>query len=69
MHRSIFREALTWLEIYGDDPAIVRHWHAMLNDPMPSLAPDGQQEGFDNDPRRRRRRRRRRRPYRAGLQT
>jgi poly(A) polymerase len=69
MHRSIFREALTWLEIYGDDPAIVRHWHAMLNDPMPSLAPDGQQDGFDNDPRRRRRRRRRRRPYRAGLQT
>jgi hypothetical protein len=41
----------------------------MLNDPMPSLAPDGQQDGFDNDPRRRRRRRRRRRPYRAGLQT
>ena len=68
VHRSIFREALTWLEIYGDDPAIARHWHAMMNDPLPSLQPDAQPGTFDSDPRRRRRRRRRR-PFRAGLQT
>lgn len=69
VHRSIFREALTWLEIYGDDPAVTRHWHAMLNDPMPSLQPDAQSaDAFGNDPRRRRRRRRRR-PFRTGLQT
>jgi poly(A) polymerase len=69
LHRSVFREALTWLEIYGGDPAIARHWHAMLNDPMPSLQIDAQPDAFDADPRRRRRRRRRRRPFPAGLQT
>jgi poly(A) polymerase len=67
IHRSIFREALTWLEIYGDDPAVARHWHALLNDPMPSLAPDAQSDDFESD-RRRRRRRRRRRSFRSPMQ-
>jgi poly(A) polymerase len=63
MHRSVFREALTWLEIYGDQAGAVQHWHALLNDPLPSLHPHAAQpEGFDPD-HRRRRRRRRRRPY------
>jgi poly(A) polymerase len=66
MHRSVFREALTWLELYGDAEPTVRHWHAMLNDPLPSLAPDAQAEGFDAG--RRRRRRRRRRPFRSPMQ-
>ena len=29
-HRSIFREALAWLEIHGDAPEIVEHWNALL---------------------------------------
>ena len=29
-HRSIFREALTWLEIHGDAPELVEHWKALL---------------------------------------
>lgn len=65
LHRSVFREALTWLEIYGDAPDVVRHWHAMLQDPTPSPNPHAPPpaDGFDDQ--RRRRRRRRRRPFHA----
>ena len=38
MHRGIFRDALTWLEIYGDDPDVVAHWQAhSRNDPRRRL--------------------------------
>ena len=29
-HRSIFREASTWMEIHGATPEIVEHWITML---------------------------------------
>jgi poly(A) polymerase len=62
-HRSVFREALTWLEIHGHDPDIATHWHTFLvNHPLdeppgPGVLPDA----GDLPPARRRRRRRRRR--------
>jgi poly(A) polymerase len=66
VHRGIFRDALTWLEIYGDDPAVVSHWQAAQQEqpaqaahqrtgpatPFPAPNSDGA------PPRRRRRRRR-----------
>src|SRR6266542_1838819 len=61
-HRSIFREALTWLEIHGDAPEIVEHWKALLAEspaPEPSAEGIGEVRSFQ----RRRRRRRRRRPF------
>jgi hypothetical protein len=63
-HRSIFREALTWFEIHGDDPDVLENWKAVLAagpvEGEEQLSPEG--PGFG--PRRRRRRRRRRRPIR-----
>jgi poly(A) polymerase len=64
-HRSIFREALTWLEIHGEAPELVEHWISVLADrgadepvgPVSDLEPGDR-------PRRRRRRRRRRPPFR-----
>jgi hypothetical protein len=58
-HRSIFREALTWLEIHGGVPETVDHWKTMLAERPASEAPP--EEGGDFAPMRRRRRRRRRR--------
>ena len=59
-HRSIFREALTWLEIHGGTPEAIEHWKGVLvgegEDPAAPL-PEGEQP----PPLRRRRRRRRRR--------
>ena len=57
-HRTIFREALTWLEVHGDAPDVVEHWITVLaergtDEPVGAL-PDG-----ERPPRRRRRRRRR----------
>ena len=60
-HRSIFREALTWLEIHGRAPELVEHWTGMLTaspTPHPSEGVEGEPPPF-----RRRRRRRRRRPF------
>jgi poly(A) polymerase len=57
-HRSIFREALTWLEVHGDTPSLVAHWKAVVEQPgAVAVDPDGV---GDRPPRRRRRRRRRR---------
>jgi hypothetical protein len=63
MHRAIFSEALTWLEVHGDRPEVVAHWRELKTQEaaqfpladgvVPELAPDV--------PFRRRRRRRRRR--------
>jgi poly(A) polymerase len=60
VHRHIFREALTWLEIHGDAPELVEHWKALLPEAgAPREAPhDGETE---TPPLRRRHRRRRRR--------
>ncbi len=71
MHRGIFRDALTWFEIYGDHPAAVRHWHALRHEAGPLIQSasgfpgDSPAEGDDQ---RRRRRRRRRRSFRTPLQ-
>jgi hypothetical protein len=60
VHRSIFRDALTWLEVHGGDPALVEFWTAQAAG-APAQAASG--EGSSDEPpfRRRRRRRRRRR--------
>jgi len=65
-HRTMFREALSWLEIHGGDPALVAHWTAMKESAgHPEHAGEHHQpaEGDEHPPRRRRRRRRRRRSF------
>ena len=62
-HRSIFREALTWLDIHGAVPDIVEQWRVLLADADTS----GEAAGDEGPPEAivpRRRRRRRRRRYR-----
>jgi poly(A) polymerase len=56
-HRSIFREALTWLDVHGGAPPLVDHWNTVVGQrgQMAVEEPVG-----DHPPRRRRRRRRRR---------
>jgi poly(A) polymerase len=58
-HRSIFREALAWLEIHGRSPEIVEHWHTRLG--VAETAPADDETAPVELGRRRRRRRRRRR--------
>jgi poly(A) polymerase len=65
-HRSVFREALTWLEIHGDAPDLVEHWKALLADSgkldeSAGPQPEATDEYRAPSTRRRRRRRRRRR--------
>ena len=64
-HRSVFREALTWLEIHGDAPELVEHWKAILAESGTGEAPEAQPETTEEyrapSTRRKRRRRRRRR--------
>ena len=58
-HRSIFREALTWLDIHGAVPDIVEQWTVLLADtdkPAEIVGEEGPAEAVL--PRRRRRRRR-----------
>ena len=60
-HRHIFRDALTWLEIHGNVPELVAHWHTIVAER--GNEPPGP-EGLEAEPHRfRRRRRRRRRRY------
>jgi poly(A) polymerase len=61
-HRSLFREALTWLEIHGAAPDLVEEWKTRLAEPPPEGEPAV--DGTLPTPRRRRRRRRRRRHHR-----
>jgi len=65
-HRSIFREALTWMEIHGGTPETVEHWITVLAErgaDEPVLPPgEGGEMVAAPHPRRRRRRRRRHRP-------
>jgi poly(A) polymerase len=56
-HRSIFRDALTWLDVHGGQPALVEHWNALVEQRASGATDSPQDEG---PPRRRRRRRRRR---------
>jgi hypothetical protein len=30
-HRSIFRDALTWLEVHGNSPEVAAHWNALAD--------------------------------------
>jgi poly(A) polymerase len=64
VHRHIFHEAFTWLEIHGGPPDLVEHWRAIAEEvaeetPATPLSPDGQ-PGEAPPPGGRRRRRRRR---------
>jgi poly(A) polymerase len=59
-HRSIFRDALAWMEIHGGAPEVVEHWKGVLvgeGDVDAAVPPDA----AEPVPKRRRRRRRRRR--------
>jgi poly(A) polymerase len=63
-HRSIFRDALVWLEVHGDSPEVVEHWRAILAETAAEpAAPDATSglPGIENVPTGRRPRRRRRR--------
>jgi poly(A) polymerase len=66
-HRSIFREALTWLEIHGGAPDLVAHWKTVAAEAgtpaEPQVAADGTDEQQPGQFSRRRRRRRRRRRF------
>ncbi len=66
VHRGVFREALTWLEIHGDAPELVEHWKALLAETgetgeAPETPPEATEEHRAPSSRRKRRRRRRRR--------
>ena len=60
MHRTHFREALTWLEIHGDAPELLEHWRGFTE----AAATYEGEEGAPPGPPPRRRRRRRRRSFR-----
>jgi poly(A) polymerase len=60
LNRSVFDEALTWLEIHGERPEVVAHWRTVQRDAA-ALRPLPPAESAPI-PFRRRRRRRRRRP-------
>ena len=59
-HRSIFREALTWLEVHGNAPEIAAHWRTILAEGGVDPPAVGEIEREPPTFRRRRRRRRRR---------
>ena len=55
MHRGIFQEALTWLEIHGNAPEVVENWRGFIET---ARTFEGDAEVGQPFPRRRRRRRR-----------
>ena len=65
LHRSIFHEALTWLEIHGDRPEAVDHWRQLVAQTQSTHLVHASGEPVSAGPyqRRRRRRRRTRTPY------
>lgn len=68
LHRHVFNDALTWLEIHGERPEVLAHWRALQAEPLPGMPlPDGNVAGgpMPSLQRRRRRRRRRRSPSAA----
>jgi poly(A) polymerase len=67
VHRSIFREALAWLDIHGNVPEAVEHWKALAAEAESGSPGDSETSSAESIlPRRRRRRRRRRFPPAAG---
>jgi poly(A) polymerase len=69
MHRTAFPAALMWLELHGNNPALVESWRALLAETAASdsaAGPGDLPAAADGLPRRRRRRRRRRRPFGGG---
>jgi poly(A) polymerase len=62
MHKSTFREALTWLEIHGQAPEAVAEWRAFVDHAHAHPAEPAEEGEADRPRRRRRRRRGRRRP-------
>jgi poly(A) polymerase len=63
LHRSSLPEALTWLEIHGENPEVVAHWRQLMSER--TQQPDLAGEGGVPEPYLRRRRRRRRAPRRV----
>src|SRR5436190_173608 len=62
LHRHVFPDALTWLEIHGERPDVLAHWRGLQAEPGPGTPlPDGNIPGAAPLPQQRRRRRRRRR--------
>jgi poly(A) polymerase len=61
MQRSVFRDALTWLDVHGGAPELVSHWSALGSEDQ-AVAPAA--AGVEEPPRPRKRRRRRRRRIR-----
>jgi len=54
--RGPFKEALTWLEIFGDAPEVLESWRSFLEDgPEGQIEPTAEEAGFDRRPRKRRR--------------
>ena len=61
IHRGVFRDALTWLDIHGNAPQVVAHWKALAAETKAEPPVEGEAEGEPPGlPRKRRRRRRRR---------
>jgi poly(A) polymerase len=63
LHRSSLPEALTWLDIHGDQPEVAEHWRELLaqRHPPEAIHPHGDAAEAPPGPPFRRRRRRRRR--------
>jgi poly(A) polymerase len=64
VHRNIFGEALTWLEIHGHAPDVLEHWKEFTAQEAPAEPEAAPPHEGTPVPHRRRRRRRRRRPFR-----
>jgi poly(A) polymerase len=60
MHRSAFRDALTWLDVHGQSPEVVSHWMSVgaATTHAPSSADADDTARYSRSRRRRRRRRR-----------
>jgi poly(A) polymerase len=56
LHRPAFRDALTWLELHGGDPALTEEWHRLIESSGPVEVTADQR--LSQRPRRRRGRRR-----------
>jgi len=67
-HRSIFRDALTWLDVHGGVPEIVDQWNVLPADTDPSGDAGGDEAPAEHPPAPRKRRRRRRRRFRPAPQ-
>ncbi len=67
MHRPVFADALTWLDVHAERPDVVAYWRELAAEtPAQAQHPAAEPEREAPFRRRRRRRRRRRAPYAAG---